>query len=155
MRRFWWVCSQNACKVEMDEATSPRRCAGKECYITISSPWYHGLVGFPDWDARKGQRLSVRQGSGLGGWQSASTTRLPQDEHFDYTYLSRYLPGREQGTRADQLRRRALLCSWDTTAPTRCTDSSPTLPAFLTALDTVCSGRIDCPLPLPPSCRPP
>ena len=73
VRRFGGSVRRTLARSRWTRPHQPRRCASANVGITpilgIASSW-----SFQTGTARKGQRLSVRRGSGLGGWQSASTT---------------------------------------------------------------------------------
>lgn len=152
---FRWVCSQNACKVEMDEATpSPPLCFGERGYYAHLG--YRFLVVFPDWDCAQGAAPICESGLGFGRLVVCEhDSDCPQFERFDYICRRGICQDESKEPERINFGVALSLCLWDTPRPTRCTDSSPTLPALLTALDTACSSRIDCPLPLPPSCRQP
>lgn len=152
---FRWVCSQNACKVEMDEATpSPPLCFGERGYY--SHLGYRFLVVFPDWNCAQEVLPICEVGIGFGRLVVCETDGdCPQFERFDYTCRRGICQDASKELERSNFDASLALCLWDTPRSTRCTDSSPTLPALLTELDTACSARIDCPLPLPPSCRQP
>ena len=74
---FRWVCSQNACKIELDADTpSPPLCFGERGYYAHLG--YRFLVVFPDWDCAQGPAPVCEVGPGFGRLTalslSASTT---------------------------------------------------------------------------------
>ena len=152
---FQWICSQNACRPELIlDRLLPPLCFGERAYFTFIGYRFISIVA--DWDCAQGVGPLCEVGPGFGRVVVCEQDGdCPQFEGFSYRCQHGICQDESKELARIDFDAAVALCLWDALRPARCTDAPISLTSALTALTATCSGRTDCPLPLPPSCHQP